>query len=212
MTTIDTATVVSLRGVDVRIGATVALAPLDLDVEPGEVLVVHGRSGSGKSTLLAVLAGWLAPSVGAVARGGLLACDHRRWHRTATVPQSLALLEELSLGENVALPAVLLDHTWREARRLAGERLDALGLGGLDERLPREVSLGQQQRASLARALVLEPALVLADEPTAHLDTATTRFVVDELRRAAAGGSAVVVATHDPLVMRAADRLVGISR
>ena len=212
MTTLETGPLVSLRAVDVRIGATTALTPVDLDVRSGEVLVVAGRSGSGKSTLLAVLAGWLAPSGGEVGVGEPLARERRRWHRTATVPQSLALLEELSLAENIALPAVLLDLTWRDARRLAAERLDALGLEGLDERLPGEVSVGQQQRAAVARALVLEPALVLADEPTAHLDTTSTGLVIDELRRSAASGSAVVVATHDPLVMQAADRVVELRR
>ena len=212
MTAVEAAPVLTLRDVGVHVGATVALAPLDLDVQPGEVLVVHGRSGSGKTTLLAVLAGWLAPSAGAVDFGPSLAQQRRRWHRTATIPQSLALLEELSLAENVALPAVLLDRPWREARRLARARLEATGLFGLDERRPGEVSLGQQQRAAVARALVLEPALVLADEPTAHLDGASADLVVGELRRAAAAGSAVVVATHDPLVVDAADRVVELRR
>jgi putative ABC transport system ATP-binding protein len=213
MTVVETRSLVRLDGVSVRIGPTVALAPVDLHIVGGEVLVVHGRSGMGKSTLLAVLAGWLDRSAGAIEWSEPLdGGDRRRWHRTAFVPQSLALLEELSLAENVALAAVLHGASWSEARAVTAVRLDALGIGDLGERRPAEVSLGQQQRCALARALVLEPSLMLADEPTAHLDAASAALVITELRRAAAAGCAVVAATHDPALRAAADRAIGLVR
>jgi putative ABC transport system ATP-binding protein len=200
-----------LTRVEVAVDGGLALHATDLDVVPGELLVLHGPSGSGKTTLLGVLAGWLAPTAGAAAFGPPLDTpDRHRWHRTATVPQLLGLLPELSLLENVAVAHRLGGASWAIAAERASAALTLLGIGDLGDRRPSEVSLGQQQRAAVARALTAEPALLLADEPTSHLDAGTTDLVLDALAHQAAAGSAVVVASHDPAVLRRAHRAVAV--
>jgi putative ABC transport system ATP-binding protein len=156
-----------------------------LELRGGELAVVVGRSGSGKSTLLMLLAGWLAPDGGSVDR-------LRAWHDLAYVPQRFGLVPELDVAENVGLPV-----------RLAGGGADgavlgAIGLDGLERRLPAELSIGQQQRVAVARALALRPRVLVVDEPTSHQDAASAERVWAELQRAAAAGSAVLVATHEP--------------
>lgn len=205
---------VVVDGVEVRIGTAMVLPRIDLTVAAGEVVVVHGPSGSGKTTLLGVLAGWLDPTVGRVHWGppldGLDGPGRGQWSRTAVVPQLLGLLPELSLVENVAVAHRLAGAVWGDARAAALASLASVGIGELADRRPDEVSLGQQQRAAVARALTGRPALVLADEPSAHLDATTTRLVLDALRQVAAAGSAVVVASHDPVVLAAADRRLAL--
>jgi putative ABC transport system ATP-binding protein len=157
--------------------------------------------------MLGVLAGWLEPTRGTVRFGAPLdGPDRGRWHRTAVVPQSLGVLPELSLLENVGFAHRLAGAAWHDAAARGRADLDRLGIGELGDRRPSEVSLGQQQRAAVARALTAEPALLLADEPTAHLDAKTTMLVLDALEEAAAAGSAVVVASHDPHVLERATR------
>ena len=205
--------VARLHGVGVHIGGAIALPPSDLEVRAGEVLVLHGPSGCGKTTLLGVLAGWVEPTEGQVAwHPPLDVADRARWHRTAVVPQLLGLLPELSLLENVALAPRLGGSSWATAVALAGASLADLGIGDLADRRPDEVSLGQQQRTAVARALVVRSPLVLADEPTSHLDVASADLVLDALSAAAAGGAAVVVASHDAAVLARADRTIALDR
>jgi putative ABC transport system ATP-binding protein len=167
-----------------------------LELSAGEVGALIGRSGSGKSTLLMVLAGFLRLDSGSVRTPGAA------WAQTAYLPQRFGLLPELSLAENVALP-----------RRLAGLTddvsllMERFQLGELDHRLPRETSVGQQQRAALARALAIRPALVLADEPTSHQDPRSAESVWAMLAGAAAEGAACLVATHDAAAAARADRV-----
>jgi putative ABC transport system ATP-binding protein len=200
-----------LAGVEVAVDGVVALHAIDIHVGAGEVLAVHGPSGSGKTTLLGVLAGWLEPTAGTLRLAPPLdGPDRGRWHRTATVPQLLGLLPELSLLENVAVAHRLGGTPWSESAALAAARLDQLGIADLGDRRPSEVSLGQQQRAAVARALTARPTLLLADEPTAHLDAATADLVLDALLAAASAGTAVVVASHDPAVLARADRSIPV--
>ena len=208
-------TVVSVRNV-VRIyrrgGDEVrALDGVTLDIEAGQVVALLGPSGSGKSSLLHLLGGWEQPDAGTVVRSGDALTG--TWTGTAVVPQSLGLLDELTIGENVALPL-------RVGRRGSRSRPDAdgnagvgvlltsLGIGHLGDRLPVEVSMGEQQRAAIARALVAMPRLLLADEPTSHLDHSLVGTVFGELRGAAMAGTAVVIATHDPAGVEQADLVV----
>lgn len=193
-----------------RRGAEVvaALRDVDLVLGAGELVALLGPSGSGKTTLLNLLAGWEQPDSGRVVWSGATGAAPG-WSRLAVVPQRLGLLEELTVGENVALPA-LLAHGDAVAGR-AEALLAQLGLEGLADRLPDEVSLGEQQRAAVARALVLDPPLVLLDEPTGHQDEQSAKAVLDLLQRARDGGTTCLLATHAPEVRDIADRTVTLA-
>jgi putative ABC transport system ATP-binding protein len=180
--------------------AVTAVAGATFELRPGELVVLAGPSGSGKTTLLGLLTGLELPDAGRV-RGS--AAGDRDWGVQGLLPQALGLLEELTLEENVALPL-------RLARRAdtgqVADLLSRLGLGDARRRLPRQTSLGEQQRAGVARALVLRPPLLVLDEPTAHQDAASRALVIEVLARAAFEGAAVLVATHDPALREVAHR------
>ena len=181
-----------------------ALREVSLELHGGELVALLGRSGSGKSTLLTVLAGWLEPDAGSVRyeldRG-------LPWSELAFLPQRFGLLPELSVRENIGLPARLAGIETRSTERL----LDELGLAELADRSPLETSIGQQQRTALARALVLEPAVLLADEPTSHQDAGWRDAVWLALERAAHAGTSCLIATHEEAVVDYATRTVRIS-
>nr|WP_204332483.1 ATP-binding cassette domain-containing protein [Geodermatophilus sabuli] len=184
-----------------------ALRGVSIEVHPGEVVALLGRSGSGKTTLLNCLLGWETPDRGTVEVPGAAGPSAASWRELAVVPQRFALVEELSLADNVALPARLagLPDPLGAARAC----LDELRLGPLADRLPDEVSLGEQQRVTIARAMVVRPAFLVADEPTGRLDDELSGRVLAVLREAAArDGAGVLVAGHDPLVLDLADRVV----
>jgi putative ABC transport system ATP-binding protein len=197
--------VVSLRGASRIWSGEAGLHPIDLDVEPGELVVVRGRSGSGKSTLLALVAGVCEPGPGEVRVLGVPPGREMAWSDLALVPQVLALSAELSIAENITDCAPGVDATRVE------ELLRRLNVLELADRTIDEVSMGQQQRAALARAIVVGPKLLLADEPTSFQDEFHTAVVVDALRAAAGDGAAVLVATHDDAVVAAADRVVALT-
>jgi ABC-type lipoprotein export system ATPase subunit len=167
-------------------GGVRAVSDASLEVRAGQLAVIVGRSGSGKSTLLMLLGGWAAPDGGTT--GGL---QSRAWADLAYVPQRFGLVPELTVAENVALPA--------RGMADSGEGLLArLALAGLQDRYPAEISIGQQQRVAVARALVLGPRLLLVDEPTSHQDRESAELVWSALSDAAAAGTACLVATHEP--------------
>jgi putative ABC transport system ATP-binding protein len=173
--------------------ATVALQPTDCEVRTGDRIALVGPSGSGKSTLVHLMAGLDAPTVGTVTRPGLPPGP------AGIVFQGPSLLEPLTVLENVQLPLILkgVEH----AGDLAREALRRLGLEGLADKLPEEISGGQSQRVAVARALAGEPRLILADEPTGQLDHAAAAGVIDVLLAAADhADAALVVCTHDPVV------------
>jgi putative ABC transport system ATP-binding protein len=177
-----------------------ALERVTLALRSGEVTGLVGRSGSGKTTLLNVLSGWEQPDRGSLTWSGN--GTRRRlaelpWSKAAVVPQSFGLMDELTVRENVEYPARLA-HVLPELAGRVDDLLDILGLGDLAARLPVETSIGEQQRAAIARALVLSPRLLLADEPTGHQDAGWTERVLACLREAAAGGACCLVATHNP--------------
>jgi putative ABC transport system ATP-binding protein len=184
-------------------GPVHVLRGVDLEVAPGELVTLSGPSGSGKSALLAVLAGFDRADEGTVEMGGEVLTSPPSWQVCALLPQALGLAGELTLAENVALPLRL--GRGGSLTRVTG-LLEELGIAELADRYPAEVSFGQQQRAALARAVVGGPGVLLADEPTAHLDQRSAPTAVGVLRRAADEGTAVLVATHHDEVHRAADR------
>jgi putative ABC transport system ATP-binding protein len=191
-----------------------AVRGVTLAVYPGEVLAVMGPSGSGKTTLLGLLAGLDTPDRGEVRWLGTpfreLTDERRRavWNEgMGIVFQSYGLLPALSAVENVELPLRIRDDA--DDRRLrATALLDRLDLGDRLEHRTFELSGGQQQRLAVARALVGQPALVLADEPTSEVDERSAAAILAALGEVAGRGGAVIVATHDPQVAQHATRAV----
>ena len=185
--------------------AVTALSIINLTVERGDFLAVTGRSGSGKTTLLNLLSGLDKPSSGAVEFDGDDLANLReadlvdmRRHKIGFVFQSFGLMPLLSAQENVELPLHIGGVSWRERRQRAHDALQAVGLGTRARHRPFELSGGEQQRVSIARALVTGPEVVFADEPTGELDTATARSIAETLGEVAASRRAtVIVATHD---------------
>ncbi len=189
-----------------------ALAGVDLRVDAGEIVALVGPSGSGKSTLLALLCSWETPDEGRLAYRGPLAGrrpDTLGWAELALVPQALGLVADLSIADNVLLPA-RLRLTTAAAERRAGDLLEDFGLASLGDRYPHQTSLGEQQRAAVARALALRPMVLLADEPTAHQDRRHADRLLDAVADAARDGAAVLIATHDALAQARADRVVSM--
>jgi putative ABC transport system ATP-binding protein len=197
--------------------AVVAVAGVDLSVDAGEVVLLLGPSGSGKTTLLSMLGGLLRPSAGSVRIAGrALAGDPSELARLRLgaigfVFQSFNLLPSLSALDNVALPLRLMGASSRIAKRRAAELLEAFGLAGRLDASPKTLSGGEKQRVSLARALVADPLVMLADEPTASLDTTNGREAMEILRSSARRGyQACVVVTHDTRLIEYADRILRI--
>jgi len=185
--------------------ATVALQPTDCEIWDGARVALVGESGSGKSTLLHLIAGLDDPTVGEVSWPAIGDRAPRRRDPVAIFFRGPGLLPPLNVLENVGLPLALAGRPQSEVRERAMAALSRLGLGDLGEKLPEEISGGQSQRVAVARAVVGEPRLILADEPTGQLDHEIGAVVVDELIGAAERcGAALVVATHDTEI---ADRL-----
>lgn len=192
-----------------------ALAGVDLEVKPGETVAVLGRSGSGKSTLLHILGALDSPDGGHVmineTEVGHLSAEQRavlRRRQIGFVFQFFHLLPGLSVLENVALP-LYLDGMNGHGRET--ELLVAVGLEGRSSHFPAQLSGGEMQRAAIARALVSRPALVVADEPTGNLDSATAKKVMNLLfERCSDSGAALIMATHDRAMARRADRVLSL--
>jgi len=210
--------VVSASGVRKSVGrgrtARRVLDGVALEVEGGELVAVLGRSGSGKSTLLHLLGALDRPDAGDIAIAGqpIARADERslariRLRSVGFVFQSFALVEELSGEDNVLLPT-RLPGAPPGGRARARRLIDELGIRSVAGHAPHELSGGEQQRFAIARALVNDPALVLADEPTGNLDTTAAVDVLDLLRTLTARHCAVVVVTHEHDTAAAADRVL----
>ncbi|MBL7492193.1 ABC transporter ATP-binding protein [Frankia sp. AgB1.9] len=187
--------------------AVVAVHGVSLQVCPGDQIGVTGPSGSGKSTLLHLLGGLRSATAGTVSWPGLGGHPLGVPGRIGFIFQGPSLVPSLDVLENVTLPLLMADADPAEASHRARAALDAVGVGTLAARVPDELSGGQAQRVAVARALVCQPRLLLADEPTGQLDHAAADVVMTSLLDARARlGAALVVSTHDPLI---ADRLSG---
>ncbi|MFG6489585.1 ABC transporter ATP-binding protein [Roseateles sp. BYS78W] len=204
-------TVLSARGLAKGYGDTPVFSNIDLDLAPGEIVALLGESGSGKSTLLNCLAGLDEADAGSITLAGQdlrpLDDDARsalRRRELGFIFQAFHLLPHLSVADNVALPLRLLG--LKDDGRVA-QMLEAVNLGQLAARMPRQLSGGQLQRVAIARALVHRPRLVLADEPTGNLDARHAAEVLELLRRCThEAGAACLLVTHSEVAAHAADR------
>ena len=198
--------------------AVAALTDVCMDIEAGELVAVTGPSGSGKSTLLGIVGGLISPDSGTVAAGGveLTALPPGRLARyratqTGFVFQGFNLVPFLTARENLLLMADLAGMPRRKARLRADALLAELGLADQARRLPSRLSGGEQERVAVARALIHEPAVLLADEPTANLDTERGTAVVEMLARQVRQRQiAGVLVTHDMRMAAHADRVVQV--
>jgi len=192
-----------------------ALDGIDLHVAPGQFVAIMGPSGSGKSTLLNVLGGLDRPDSGRyrLAQDEISALDDDaasdvRNRRIGFVFQSFHLLPRLTVLENVLLPQRYARQPDPQAPERARALLERIGLGHRVDHLPGQLSGGQLQRAAIARALLNQPALLLADEPTGNLDSNSAADVMSLLRELHAGGQTLVMVTHDPAIAASAQRTI----
>jgi putative ABC transport system ATP-binding protein len=188
---------------------------LSFEVDRGEVALLLGPSGSGKTTLLSVLGGLLTPTDGNVALGPTevtaldrRALDRYRRHAVGVVFQSFNLLSSLTARENIAAPLLLAGWKRAEALGRADELAARVGLDGHAGRHPAALSGGEQQRVAIARGLAHDPALLVADEPTANLDQVQTDRIIDLLATLRSDGRVVVISSHDPRLLPIADEVV----
>jgi putative ABC transport system ATP-binding protein len=194
------------------------ISHLDLHVDDGELVLLLGASGCGKTTLLSAMASILSPASGTIHLGDLEVTSLRGAALTAyrrsdvgIVFQAFNLVPSLTALENVALPMWAAGRPAREARERATVLLERVGLADRLRHRPADLSGGQAQRVAIARALACEPSLVLADEPTAHLDYIQVEGVLQLLRELASPGRVVIVATHDERLLPLADGVVELT-
>jgi putative ABC transport system ATP-binding protein len=209
-----------VRGLTKRFGEgdtqVTAVRDVTLSVAPGEIVLIMGPSGSGKTTLLLMLGALLKPTEGTVDLNGTVISElpesslpDIRLHQFGFVFQDFNLLSALSVLENVALVAQLSGRKNGEARNKAAALLTELGLGRRLNFLPEKLSGGEKQRVAIARALVNDPALILADEPTANLDSRIGHEIMRLLRRIAEEqGRSIVIVSHDARIKDIADRVL----
>lgn len=213
---INTNTVLSLRNVGKVVGGEAVLRGLNLELRPGEVVVVRGRSGVGKTTLAKIASLLLLPDSGSVeflgidiARTSDSERSSLRLRYVGYVDQEFTLLPRLTVYENLELPLALLRVPRSERSLRVRELLERLGLGGFEHRYPSELSGGERQRVAIARALIKKPKLLVADEPFSSLDDLTVSAVVELVRDMVSEvGTSVLITTTD----LATDYGIGVSR
>ena len=199
-------------------GDVVALADLTLSINEGELVFLTGPSGAGKSTLLKLIAGIERPTGGVLLVSGQ---DMRKLNRT-TLPflrrklglilQQHRLLHDRNVLDNVMLPLIVTGASPQEAQQRAMVALERVGLDAKALATPMSLSGGEQQRVSIARAIVHKPRIILADEPTANLDRASAKGVIDMLHTFNSAGVTCIISTHDERLLQGADRVFELTR
>jgi len=198
--------------------AVMAISHIDFTVKAGEFVSIMGESGAGKSTLLSIVGAMNPPSSGRFVvdeidvyrLGSEKRTDFRR-EFIGFVFQSFHLVPYLTVVENVMLPLTTIKTNNKRKRVLAEEALDQVGLRGKEQRLPGQISGGEKERAAIARAIVNDPPLLLADEPTGNLDSATTHEIMGLLQRLNQGGTTVLMVTHSQDCAAYAGRILRVS-
>ncbi len=197
---------------------TKVLKGIDLEIRSGEFVAIMGKSGAGKSTLLYQLGLLDIASSGEIYLEGINVSDMNESKRSqfrleelGYVFQDYALLPELMAWENVALPDLMKGKNIEDAKKIAYTVLDKVGMKGKEKNLPSELSGGQQQRVSIARAVAHNPKILFADEPTANLDSASGKQVIDLFREINLQGQTIVMVTHEEEYGNAADRTIRLA-
>ena len=203
--------VLEARGLRYVIGGRVILDGFDLTVGPGERVAVVGPSGSGKTSLLALLAGLAAPTAGQVLVDQVPVVPGQVPAGVATVLQGHGLVSLLTAAENIEIALFAAGMPPDQAAAAAQEALASVGLDEHAGQLADELSGGQQQRVAVARALATQPAVLIADEPTAEQDSASRELVLSQMLGLAEAGKSLILATHDPEVAQRCDRVVNLA-
>ncbi len=199
-------------------GKVTAVRHIDLSIDQGEFLSIMGESGSGKSTLLSMLGGLLSPSRGEILIGEIniyeLKPDKRADFRRefmGFIFQSFQLVPYLNVLENVQLPLAVTHHTESDKKDLALSALERVGLKDKAHRLPNQISGGEQERVAIARAVVNEPPILYADEPTGNLDSKNSAEVMKLLKKLNTEGQTIVMVTHSRHNAEHADRIIEVA-
>jgi putative ABC transport system ATP-binding protein len=195
-----------------------AVRNMNLAIEQAEFLSIMGESGAGKSTLLSMLGGLLSPTGGAIVIGDIdiyslkrdKLADFRR-EFMGFIFQSFQLVPYLNVLENVQLPLAVTHHAEAEQERLARQALERVGLSDKAHRLPNQLSGGEQERVAIARAVVNEPPILFADEPTGNLDSRNSADVMALLKRLNSEGQTIVMVTHSRKNAEYGDRIIEVS-
>ena len=192
-----------------------ALQETDFSISGGELKVITGRSGGGKTTLLNILGGLLSPSQGTVQIDDTdlntlsdkeLSCFRNR--HIAVIPQGASAVFTLTVFENILLPTVMYGKRTKENEDKAAALIEQFGITELKDAMPSELSGGELRRMAIARALIMEPDFILADEPTGDLDDENTQKVLGLLRQKADDGAGVLIISHDPEALEYADKVL----
>ncbi len=195
-----------------------AVDGIDFEINKGDFVHLIGRSGSGKSTFLALLSGILTPTAGKVIANGNdimkftdLESSKYRNETIGYVPQMMGTLPNLTVGENVELPFHLLGRTGNPSER-AFMLLEMMGIEKLKDQFPRQLSGGEIKRVLLARALMNEPELLIADEPTSDLDAETTFEIMELLKKINKDGTSLLIVTHESDILKYGDRVIQMDK
>lgn len=194
---------------------TPVLRDIDLDINQGEFVAIMGKSGAGKSTLLYQISLLDMPTTGEVSVNGVNILKLSEKQRTdfrlkklGYIFQDYALVPELTAEENVAIPLLMNGYSQEDARKKARQIIDNIDMVGKYTNRPNQLSGGQQQRISIARAIVQEPEILFADEPTANLDSGSSRQVIELMHQLHQKGQTIVMVTHEPEYTKYCDRII----